>query len=735
MKICSVCKRCFGEDETACVDPGHGKLVDGPHSVDIVPGYALHRIVENSPATKIFQARQIEYGQDCFITIAEGDTQKFLADAQTAARLFHAGIGGVIESGHLGNGAVYAVSEGIAGTSVREILASGVPSLLDAIRIARQAAEAVHELHLAGLKYGAMKPENVSVNGLGTDTITVKIHNLDLGSAFATSVLSNRFAMEASLDSIRYFAPEQFRGEDLGVSSDVYSLGLLLYEIFAGHAPFEAASASELIDMHLNQRAPDVTIDNFDIRMLLTHTITESLQKQPSFRQSTADLFARQLRHVEQLSTHVSTPPPAVTVPVRVDSPSPAPSMAPAAPQFVERPARHIEQPEVVPTPVIPVAPAIPLQPGQPTHAAMYAQQPDVTLTPVINVREEAPAETELPPVAEPVPTVIPYVPQTGKRSRLKGMKKRLHAQVSRTNVESEPAPAEPVAEPKLLEWSQPEQDIPSVAAMMAEIERTDRPSAVDARNVYVDDSDDEITAVRPPSQRVVVEWESDRAALSAAEPKHEVGLFGTLPVSRSEETGNLVTSITAYVAGIRRSSRGPAYAAVAIFCLVAGGLGLFSLGDSSADTTGYLGSNENVGIQTLPVRMREPVVKNETPAAELPTEETALAEQIPTLPVAPHPERAVTAAEVVSKKEPEVAADVAKPVVNKKEAPAREGDRVTSERSAPLKPSTMVISASAGKPKVIVVSDAPPFGSTKLANEIRNRAGSTRPRIVLVPR
>src|SRR5688572_11015836 len=72
--------------------------------------------------------------------------------------------------------------------------------------------------------------------------------------------------------------------------------------------------------MHLHQKPPEIKIENFDLRMLLTHTIYESLQKQPSFRQSTADLFARQMRHIEQLATHVSTPPPAVAVAARATS-------------------------------------------------------------------------------------------------------------------------------------------------------------------------------------------------------------------------------------------------------------------------------------------------------------------------------------------------------------------------------------------------------------------------------
>src|SRR6185295_13301063 len=60
---------------------------------------------------------------------------------------------------------------------------------------------------------------------------------------------------------------------------------------------------------------PEIRIDDFELRMLVTHTLMESLRKLPEKRQSSANAFARQLRHIEQLSTHVSTPPPAGAVP------------------------------------------------------------------------------------------------------------------------------------------------------------------------------------------------------------------------------------------------------------------------------------------------------------------------------------------------------------------------------------------------------------------------------------
>ncbi|MEQ1764322.1 MAG: serine/threonine-protein kinase [Pyrinomonadaceae bacterium] len=398
MKICSVCDRCFEEDATFCFDPDHGELTDGPHAIDIVPGYRIERLIISSPNAVAYQAQQIEYGQECLIAIADGDPTVFLSDAKLAAGLFHAGVAGVVESGGLSNGSGFAVFEGFGGTSLRNVLSEGSLSLLDRIRIARQTAESIHAIHLAGLNHGALRPENVWITG-GGDDLSVKVHNTDLGSAFAGGVLSNRFSMDSSLDSLRYFAPERFRGEAATAQSDVYSLGILLYELLSGHLPFEASSAAALADMHLHQKPPEIKIENFDLRMLLTHTIFESLQKHSSFRQSTADLFARQMRHIEQLATHVSTPPPAVAVRAAV------PSISRSIPTYIRPEAQRVSIRPVEVTAPISMPTKVPVENAVPVAAAI-----------------ELPDEVFVEHIV-PITAPVAYVPMPTKRSRLRGMK------------------------------------------------------------------------------------------------------------------------------------------------------------------------------------------------------------------------------------------------------------------------------------------------------------------------
>src|SRR5204862_1114176 len=158
----------------------------------------------------------------------------------------------------------------------------------------------------------AVRPENIILTTDAEQRLLVRIKNLDLGGAVQHSITPNQFLIDTATDAIRYFAPEQCVGDDATVQSDVYGLGIVFYEMLAGSPPFDAESAVGLIQQHRQQWPADVEINSFDLRMLITHSLSTALQKEPDKRQTSANAFARQLRHIEQLATHSPTPPPAV---------------------------------------------------------------------------------------------------------------------------------------------------------------------------------------------------------------------------------------------------------------------------------------------------------------------------------------------------------------------------------------------------------------------------------------
>lgn len=319
MRICSHCRRCYDDQVDFCSESDHPPLSETRSGdCEMVMGYRIERLLESGLTGDIYFARQIECDQACRIRVVSPKKKtgnQFLREAKHFAELFHPNLVDVYEVGILDSGEFYTVSEAPDGQTLREFLdIGGVPPLMSSVELMEQTAEALHALHQEGLLHRALRPENVILTKDLEGCSLVRIKDVDFGGIAERSIIGNKFLIDTALDAIRYFAPEQFTGGRTSVQSDIYALGVMLYEMLSGNPPFDAPKASGLIEKHRHQRPKELRIDNFDLRMLLTHTLNESLQKEPSKRHSTALAFARQLRHMEQLSTHVSTPPPAIVV-------------------------------------------------------------------------------------------------------------------------------------------------------------------------------------------------------------------------------------------------------------------------------------------------------------------------------------------------------------------------------------------------------------------------------------
>ena len=393
MKVCSVCRRCYDNFDTLCVDQTHPALSEThPGGREIVEGYSLDTQIESGLKGEVFQAHQLATNAPCIIRLiktSEKERERTLREAKIAASIFHPNVADVYEAGSLDAGLVYVVAEYPAGQTLRELLDKvRVPELLTSIQILSQTAEALHTLHLNGLTHNAVRPENIILTTDADGYLLVRIQNIDHGGVGFRSIISNKFLIDSALDSLRYFAPEQCTGESAGPQTDVYSLGIVFYEMLAGAPPFDATSATALIHKQRNERPPDVRIDNFHLRMLLTHTLMESLQKQPAYRNASANAFARQMRHVEQLATHVSTPPPAGAVPETQSRPAPAIVAAPP-------PARSRPMPVVITVP-------------EPTTGPDAVYFEESVSEPVPSVKPEPVSSVEAKPVVkpEPVPSV-----------------------------------------------------------------------------------------------------------------------------------------------------------------------------------------------------------------------------------------------------------------------------------------------------------------------------------------
>jgi serine/threonine-protein kinase len=215
----------------------------------------------------------------------------FLQEARAAANLSHPNIVTVFDFGH-DDDRLYIVMEYVSGTDLKTMMRRQGPlPIRRAVSLMVKIARGVGYAHRAGLVHCDLKPQNILVTTDGGAKIT------DFGISRALASISPDERVDVVWGSPQYFAPEQAAGGPPSPSSDVYSLGVILYEMLTGRLPFEADDAQTLAALHLNADPVPPSALNPTIPEDLNNIILKVLSKEPSSRYRTADQFARILQN------------------------------------------------------------------------------------------------------------------------------------------------------------------------------------------------------------------------------------------------------------------------------------------------------------------------------------------------------------------------------------------------------------------------------------------------------
>gem|GEM_PF-5022653 len=324
MKVCTVCRKCYEDAAFSCSEENHESLIEvRAESCEIVPNYLLESLHESFAEGDIYRAVNTILKKPYFIKVIAPEAidaaskKQFSSEAQSLSAIIHPNVVRVFESGTLADGSVYVVTESFTAQTLCECLDNvGAPSEVTALTITRQAAEGLEALHAAGIVHRNIRPENIILTADAENRFLVKLQNIDFGAIHEQQVISNP---ERNISDLRYFSPEQCAAQATDTQTDVYSLGVVLFETLAGRVPFDSPYADALLKKQISETPPEVKIQSFDIRMLLTHTLTDALQKTNRTRLKSANAFARRIRHMEQLATHSSTPPPAMSYPATMN--------------------------------------------------------------------------------------------------------------------------------------------------------------------------------------------------------------------------------------------------------------------------------------------------------------------------------------------------------------------------------------------------------------------------------
>jgi len=209
--------------------------------------------------------------------------QRFHQEAKAAANLTHPNIVTVHDYG-LASGYPFIVMEYVPGMDLKTMLKQrGAMSVKKTLRLMIQACAGLGYAHRAGLVHCDIKPHNLLI----TPDMRLKI--TDFGIARAMASIHPEEHSAYVWGSPLYFSPEQAAGGAPSPASDVYSLGVVMYEMLVGHPPFQGTSAEELAQQHLVAQPIPPSALNVEIPQALEMILMKVLSKEPSARYRTAD--------------------------------------------------------------------------------------------------------------------------------------------------------------------------------------------------------------------------------------------------------------------------------------------------------------------------------------------------------------------------------------------------------------------------------------------------------------
>lgn len=286
-----------GQITSSATDPFVGRTLDEKYLVEQPVGAggmgavyrARHLSMDRPVAIKFLHQRLIK---------DEAARNRFQAEARAAVKLCHPNAVSVTDFGQTAEGVVYIVMELLEGRTLREILNREAPiETARAISIMLQASGAVAAAHDAGIIHRDLKPSNILITQSANQPAVVKV--LDFGIATFSADDDEDAPLLAHTNTVigtpRYMSPEQHTGNELTPATDVYSLGVILYEMLAGMAPFSGSTPAEIAEKHAND-APHspreiVAATPEDVERVVLH----ALEKQASDRPANAGEFHSEL--------------------------------------------------------------------------------------------------------------------------------------------------------------------------------------------------------------------------------------------------------------------------------------------------------------------------------------------------------------------------------------------------------------------------------------------------------
>jgi serine/threonine protein kinase len=316
-------------------DPLIGRVINGR--------FRIVNLVARGGMGKVYRAEQLPLGRICALKVLnptyDGDSdpefhRRFFLEAATAAKLTHPNTVTVFDYGKADDDDLYFIAmEFIEGKTLHRVLReSGPMSEARVAHVARQVCRSLREAHQHGVVHRDLKPANILLVDHGDERDVVKVLDFGLVKDVSGRGMEDLTQQGLFMGSPKYMAPEQIVGSGVAQTTDIYSLGVMLYEMLSGKVPFDKGKSVVTLMAHVNEVPPPMETWNPGITVspAMLSIVNKCLEKDPKKRFPSMNDLLLALKRVGEgewmTDTNEALPAQSVSSPITFDPNAPGPS-------------------------------------------------------------------------------------------------------------------------------------------------------------------------------------------------------------------------------------------------------------------------------------------------------------------------------------------------------------------------------------------------------------------------